>query len=1059
MAAVSELNVRLGLLYKDFDRSLGQVERSLRASGRRLASLGSDLSTAVSLPLLGIGAYAIRSAGDLESLRLAMETTMKASGHSIEEATKELEALRAASLAPGIDFEQAILGSIRLQGVGFEAERARQILVQLANAIALTGGSSEELNGVTRQFTQMISKGRVLQEDLTIILENMPAIGKALDNAFGTRSADNLRELGVTSEQLIAGVTAEFEKLPRVAGGIKNAIVNFFTGLKTTAAAFGEEINKAFNIEQAADAIIGRLKSLVDAFSRLDDGTKRTIIQFGIFAAALGPALKILGTFYGTAAQAVSVLRSLAAMSAPMTAFFAGMTSSTSGLIEYTKNWISTMTGAGQAAMRMRLAVLAATGGLAVILLGIGAAVFALTDRFDAAATATEIFAKAKAETIAQTAKETAALNQNFDVLRNVHTSTEQRKQAIDALKGAYPDYLRGLDLEKASNKELTEIQKGLNDQILRGVAERQKAAAITGLYEEQAKILLRIQEIQRTNSITTNEATLIDTGDWIEAGSRVGAVVKKLQEQVADLGKQADITGGDFDRAFGLAARSVDPLLEAEYRARQAAEDARDALTDMGQAAKKVPKIVDAPISDGSAKRMANALASVNRALAGFDEKVKLYGETTTTADERTKLLGSSIEKLLKAGFSAGSAEVEKLKSELDASESSTQAAIEAYKALRDLWSKPVDIQVPVPAVPTIAIRNPFADMTEGVSQGATDMANALLQVTRAVEAFDRDLQASGDTAGAAENRVRLLAASVQTLLRAGYAESSPEVRRLTDEIERSGAASQVALDRYKALAANLPTVGDQGATISIGMQVQGLEALESLNAAFDAAKQVSLDYSQGTASVQELTAAYEGLVFAGITPAQAAMRAMEQGLYTFGEVWDEVMGQIHENTSVLGQAVMMAGDAMMQAASSGATSLAELGKAAAGAAAKVVRAWIQQGVAAAVAKALSGVPFPFNLAAGAVAGAAAATLFSAAISKIGVPALAAGGVVNQPTLAMIGEYPGARNNPEIVAPEKKLREIFAEGGGAREMYSVIRGDDLLLTTDKAAARRGRVR
>jgi hypothetical protein len=58
-----------------------------------------------------------------------------------------------------------------------------------------------------------------------------------------------------------------------------------------------------------------------------------------------------------------------------------------------------------------------------------------------------------------------------------------------------------------------------------------------------------------------------------------------------------------------------------------------------------------------------------------------------------------------------------------------------------------------------------------------------------------------------------------------------------------------------------------------------------------------------------------------------------------------------------------------------------------------------------------------------------------------------------------MIGEYPGARNNPEIVAPEKKLREIFAEGGGARELYSVIRGDDLLLTTDKAAARRGRVR
>ena len=46
-------------------------------------------------------------------------------------------------------------------------------------------------------------------------------------------------------------------------------------------------------------------------------------------------------------------------------------------------------------------------------------------------------------------------------------------------------------------------------------------------------------------------------------------------------------------------------------------------------------------------------------------------------------------------------------------------------------------------------------------------------------------------------------------------------------------------------------------------------------------------------------------------------------------------------------------------------------------------------------------------------------------------IPALANGGVIKQPTLAMMGEYAGAGNNPEIAAPEDKLRGIFADGIG----------------------------
>lgn len=46
--------------------------------------------------------------------------------------------------------------------------------------------------------------------------------------------------------------------------------------------------------------------------------------------------------------------------------------------------------------------------------------------------------------------------------------------------------------------------------------------------------------------------------------------------------------------------------------------------------------------------------------------------------------------------------------------------------------------------------------------------------------------------------------------------------------------------------------------------------------------------------------------------------------------------------------------------------------------------------------------------------------------LNRIYIPRLAKGGIIDQPTMAMMGEYPGARNNPEIVTPENKLTEIF---------------------------------
>lgn len=51
--------------------------------------------------------------------------------------------------------------------------------------------------------------------------------------------------------------------------------------------------------------------------------------------------------------------------------------------------------------------------------------------------------------------------------------------------------------------------------------------------------------------------------------------------------------------------------------------------------------------------------------------------------------------------------------------------------------------------------------------------------------------------------------------------------------------------------------------------------------------------------------------------------------------------------------------------------------------------------------------------------------------VSAPQIPLLAKGGVIKQPTLAMMGEYPGAGSNPEIAAPQSAIAEAVASANG----------------------------
>ena len=89
----------------------------------------------------------------------------------------------------------------------------------------------------------------------------------------------------------------------------------------------------------------------------------------------------------------------------------------------------------------------------------------------------------------------------------------------------------------------------------------------------------------------------------------------------------------------------------------------------------------------------------------------------------------------------------------------------------------------------------------------------------------------------------------------------------------------------------------------------------------------------------------------------------------------------------------------------------------------------------------------WPLALAAG-IAAVAAGTALKAKISNNKTTAFANGGIVSGPTMGLVGEYPGAQNNPEVIAPLDKLKDMIGGGGGGT---FVLRGQDLLLSVNRA--------
>lgn len=614
---LGELYIRLSADIKNLERELKRAERTISQYGQRMQQAGNRLSMAVTMPILGIGAAAIRSAGEMEALDKALQVTMRDAGYTTAQAKEELDALRKIAEAPGLDFEQAVKGSLRLQSVGFSAEQARKTLAEFANGVAAAGGSAQQLDRVTVQLAQIQSKGKVMNEDLMIIKENMPSISKAMLDAFGTADAEGIRKLGISTEQFVVQLTNQLGKMERVEGGISNSIINAGVSIKLFLASIGEELNKNLDIKGLVDRFSAGLGRLSEWFKGLDSNTKKLIINFALVLAAAGPMIKVIGlmgTSFGFAATNIARMGKLLSFMAggPMPGFV--------------KAFISMDTA-------MKATVIGATIAAVVALYG---AYRILTHNLETATEMQLTHRKAQTDALVASQKQVSETEKLVGVLKNENATRMEKNAALEELKRLQPSIWEGLSIESAS---LDEINKRLAKNI-KLIKLQSEAKVYQNLLDKemQRQIEVSMGESEELQLGTVEKGYLALTAAFDKNATAADKVKQRQRELARDiLGESAHKTQTFTERIAQLNKEIAD--LEGPTKALNTRiKGTGDAAGDAGGKLSELQKIKE----------------KLRKELAANEEATKLYGHSVETAADKVKIIENAIDGMLKAGAKA---------------------------------------------------------------------------------------------------------------------------------------------------------------------------------------------------------------------------------------------------------------------------------------------------------------------------------------------------------------------------------------------------------------------
>lgn len=286
--AILDANAKLTGLGKEFDQAAARMSRTAEGLG----NAGRKLSAFLTLPILGIGAAAVKTAADMEMMQ-AQFTTLLGDGSRAKEMLNQIQQLGAKTPFETKDIAEA---SKTLLGFSVAADEVIDVIKMLGDAAQ---GDGQKLQAIALAYGQINAQGKATMQDMRQLINAGVPIFQQLELSTGKTTA---QLMDMTSQGEITGevLKAAFQKMTSE-GGL------FYKGMETASETTAGKWSTLIDTVKQLAASFGQLfiptvkgaietiTSWFEAINSLSDGTKRLIAGVALVAAAIGPLLMVAG--------------------------------------------------------------------------------------------------------------------------------------------------------------------------------------------------------------------------------------------------------------------------------------------------------------------------------------------------------------------------------------------------------------------------------------------------------------------------------------------------------------------------------------------------------------------------------------------------------------------------------------------------------------------------------------------------------------------------------------------------------------------------------------------
>lgn len=289
--AIGFLNFKFSADLTAFERAMKKAQKNLKKFGKNLKKTGQTLSRNLTLPILGLGAAALKLGSDFQETDAKFKTVFSSIQKEAENTAQSLKQNFGLSELASKDLLSAT-GDL-LVGFGFTEEKAlelsnsvNELAVDLASFTNFSGGAK----GASEALTKALLGERESIKSLGIAITETDLKAFAAEHGLVWKELDRVTKAQLTFEMAQKQSTKAIGDFKRTSGSFANQL----RIVKADLVDLGVELGT--RLIPIAQKAIGFIKGLVAQFDGLTESQKDNIVKWGLILAAVGPVLIILGT-------------------------------------------------------------------------------------------------------------------------------------------------------------------------------------------------------------------------------------------------------------------------------------------------------------------------------------------------------------------------------------------------------------------------------------------------------------------------------------------------------------------------------------------------------------------------------------------------------------------------------------------------------------------------------------------------------------------------------------------------------------------------------------------